>query len=59
MENRTIHLKDLIIVKARSDAVEVSAKEKSQIYSGRNPLIWSETTQTLASGASGGKLRQT
>jgi len=50
MENRTVQLKDVIAVRRHPQAIEISAAGKSQFYSVRNPILWSETINQLASG---------
>jgi hypothetical protein len=51
-ENRSINLSDVISANAWLDAVEVSSsrRQKSQIYRVRNPIIWTQMIQMLASG---------
>lgn len=51
-ENRSVKLSDVLSAKAWQDAIEVSTskRQKSQIYTVQNPLIWAEMIQNLASG---------
>ncbi len=50
MENRTLLIKDLLSVKHHASAIEISAAGKSQYYTVRNPIIWHEAINKLASG---------
>jgi hypothetical protein len=52
MENRVLNLKDVVSATPWTDAIEVgsSRKQKSQIYTVGNPLIWAPMIQMLASG---------
>src|SRR5215510_1532346 len=51
-ENRSIRLQDVISANAWSDAVEISSsrRQKSQIHTVQNPILWAEMIQMLASG---------
>ena len=51
-ENRSVRLQDVISANAWSDAIEISSsrRQKSQIYRLKNPIIWAEMIQLLASG---------
>jgi Bacterial protein of unknown function (DUF853) len=51
-ENRSINLPDVISANAWSDAIEISSsrRQKSQIYTVQNPIIWAQMIQMLASG---------
>jgi len=51
-ENRSVHLRDLISANAWSDAIEISSgrRQKSQIYTVQNPILWAEMVQMLANG---------
>lgn len=52
LENRTLKLKDIVSVESWSDAIEVSSsrRQKSQVYSVENPIIWSQLVRMAASG---------
>ena len=52
LENRVLNLKDVVSATPWTDAIEVgsSRKQKSQIYTVENPLIWVPMIQALASG---------
>jgi hypothetical protein len=52
LENRTLKIKDVLSATAWSDAIEVSSsrRQKSQVYSVANPLIWSRMIKAAASG---------
>ena len=52
LENRVLNLKDVVSATPWTDAIEVgsSRKQKSQIYTVENPLIWAPMIQMLASG---------
>lgn len=52
MENRVLNLKDVVSATPWTDAIEVgsSRKEKNQIYTVGNPLIWGPMIQMLAGG---------
>lgn len=52
MENRVLNLKDVVSATPWTDAIEVgsSRKQKSQIYTVGNPLIWAPMIQMLARG---------
>lgn len=51
-ESRTVNMKDVISANPWADAIEVSSsrRQKSQIYTVRNPLIWSQMIKIIASG---------
>jgi Bacterial protein of unknown function (DUF853) len=51
-ESRSVNLQDIISAKAWSDAIEISSsrRQKSQIYTVKNPILWAEMIQMLASG---------
>jgi hypothetical protein len=50
-ENRSVNLRDVISANAWSDAIEISSsrRQKSQIYTVQNPIIWAQMIQMLAS----------
>jgi len=52
LENRVLNLKDVVSATPWTDAIEVgsSRKQKSQIYTVENPLIWAPMIKMLASG---------
>lgn len=52
MENRALNLKDIISASAWTDAIEVSSsrRQKSQVYTIRNPIIWAQMIKMLAGG---------
>jgi hypothetical protein len=52
LENRALKVKDVLSAEAWSDAIEVSSsrRQKSQVYSVGNPLIWSRMIKAVASG---------
>lgn len=52
MESRAVNLWDVISANPWTDAIEVSSsrKQKSQICSVRNPLIWSRVIEMFATG---------
>ncbi|MBI2358051.1 MAG: hypothetical protein HYV04_03955 [Deltaproteobacteria bacterium] len=47
-----MNLKDIISARPWSDAIKVSSsrRQKSQVYTVDNPIIWSQMIQMLASG---------
>ncbi|MGH7826681.1 MAG: hypothetical protein ACREQ7_16100 [Candidatus Binatia bacterium] len=51
-ENRSLNLSEVLSANPWSDAVEISSsrRQKSQIYAVRNPIIWAQMIQLLASG---------
>ena len=53
LENRTLKAKDVVSAETWSDAVEVSSsrRQKSQVYTVGNPVIWSRMITAVASGA--------
>lgn len=52
MENRALNLKDIISASAWTDAIEVSSsrRQKSQVYTIRNPIIWAQMIKMIAGG---------
>jgi hypothetical protein len=54
-QNRTTNLMDVMSASAWQDAIEVSStkRQKSQVYTVTNPLIWASIIQNLASGSIG------
>lgn len=52
IESRALNLKDIISASAWSDAIEVSSsrRQKSQVYTVRNPIIWAQMIKMLAGG---------
>jgi len=51
-ENRALNLADIISASSWSDAIEISSsrRQRSQIYTVSNPIIWQQVIQMLASG---------
>jgi hypothetical protein len=51
-ESRSVNVSDVISANAWSDAIEISSsrRQKSQICTVQNPIIWAEMIQMLASG---------
>jgi hypothetical protein len=49
-ENRSTNLHDVKSARLLEDAIEVSTRQKSQIYAVGNPLIWAKTIQQFVSG---------
>jgi len=51
-QNRSINLADVLSASAWQDAVEISSsrRQKSQVYSVANPMIWAAMIQNLANG---------
>lgn len=52
LQTRTTKLTDIVSASAWQDAIEISSsrRQKSQVYSVSNPMIWASMIQNLASG---------
>ena len=52
MENRVINLADVVSAQSMSEAIEVSSsrRQKSQVYTVDNPVLWCTLITTLAQG---------